>query len=79
MNPGRGTRGAHTSSVRPSWAASTSRPGARASMSSLMWVTTHRAALDCRRLVVTHMSEDMLARAPGLDVEAAHDGLTLEV
>jgi ribonuclease BN (tRNA processing enzyme) len=47
----------------------------------LDWATlaAHRAALDCRRLVVTHMSEDMLGRLPDLDVEAAHDGLTLEV
>jgi len=25
------------------------------------------------------MSEDMLARLPGVDVEGAHDGLTLEL
>ena len=42
-------------------------------------LTAHRAALDCRRLIVTHMGEDMLARLPDLDVEAARDGLTLEV
>jgi len=42
-------------------------------------LTVHRAALGCRRLIVTHMSDDMLARVPGLDVEAARDGLTLEV
>jgi ribonuclease BN (tRNA processing enzyme) len=47
----------------------------------LDWATlaVHRAALGCRRLIVTHMSDDMLARVPGLDVEAARDGLTLEV
>jgi ribonuclease BN (tRNA processing enzyme) len=47
----------------------------------LDWVTVaaHRADLQCRRLVVTHMSDDMLARLPDLDVEAARDGLTLEV
>jgi len=47
----------------------------------LDWATLaiHRAALDCRRLVVTHMSEDMLARLPDLEVEAARDGLTLEL
>jgi len=47
----------------------------------LDWATlaAHRVALDCRRLVVTHMGEDMLARVPDLDVEAARDGLTLEV
>ena len=47
----------------------------------LDWATlaAHRAALACRRLIVTHMSEDMLARLAGLDVEAARDGLTVEV
>jgi ribonuclease BN (tRNA processing enzyme) len=37
----------------------------------------HRARLDCRRLVVTHMGEDMLARLDGLPVEAAADGKEL--
>jgi ribonuclease BN (tRNA processing enzyme) len=47
----------------------------------LDWATlaAHRAALDCRRLIVTHMGEDMLARVADLDVEAARDGLTLEL
>ena len=47
----------------------------------LDWATVaaHRAALQCRRLIVTHMSEDMLARLSDLDVEAARDGLTVEV
>ena len=47
----------------------------------LDWATVaaRRADLQCRRLVVTHMSEDVLARLPDLDVEAARDGLTLEV
>ena len=34
----------------------------------------HRAELDCRRLIVTHMSEDMLRRRDGLAVETAEDG-----
>jgi ribonuclease BN (tRNA processing enzyme) len=33
----------------------------------------HRSALDCRRLVVTHMSSDMLSHLPDVEVEAAHD------
>ena len=33
-----------------------------------------RPRLDCRRLIVTHMGEDMLARLDSLDVEAAEDG-----
>jgi ribonuclease BN (tRNA processing enzyme) len=39
----------------------------------------HRARLDCRRLVLTHMGEEMLARLDGLAVEAAQDGLQLLV
>ena len=39
----------------------------------------HRAELDCRRLVVTHMSSDMLSRLPELEVEAAHDGLEIDL
>ena len=33
-----------------------------------------RQKLDCRRLVLYHMSEDMLQRLPGLEVEWAEDG-----
>jgi ribonuclease BN (tRNA processing enzyme) len=36
-------------------------------------LAAHRRRLGCRRLVVTHMSEDMLARRPTLDVEVAED------
>jgi len=39
----------------------------------------HRARLDCRRLIVTHMSEDMLQRRDGLDVETADDGKVVVV
>jgi ribonuclease BN (tRNA processing enzyme) len=34
----------------------------------------HREALACKRLILTHMSADMLGRAEGLDVECADDG-----
>jgi ribonuclease BN (tRNA processing enzyme) len=34
----------------------------------------NRARLDCRRLVVTHMSDDVLGRLDELGVEAAEDG-----
>jgi ribonuclease BN (tRNA processing enzyme) len=37
----------------------------------------HRSRLDCRRLILTHMGEDMLARLDGLAVEAAEDGTEL--
>jgi ribonuclease BN (tRNA processing enzyme) len=39
----------------------------------------HRSRLDCRRLIVTHMGEDVLARLDGLAVEAAEDGKQLLV
>jgi ribonuclease BN (tRNA processing enzyme) len=39
----------------------------------------HRHRLGARRLVLTHMSEDMLARIPGLDVEVAEDGKLISV
>lgn len=42
-------------------------------------VAAQRARLGCRRLILTHMSEEMLARVDSLDVEAAHDGLSLDV
>ncbi len=37
-------------------------------------LTKHRAGLDCRRLVLTHMGEEMLRKVGDLDVEGAHDG-----
>jgi ribonuclease BN (tRNA processing enzyme) len=39
----------------------------------------HRARLACGRLVVTHMSDDVLGRVGEVNVETAHDGLTLDV
>ena len=39
----------------------------------------HRARLDCRRLILTHMGDDVLARLDGLAVEAAEDGKQLLV
>lgn len=37
----------------------------------------HHFELGCKRIVLTHMSCDMLSRLPGLQIEAAHDGLEL--
>lgn len=34
----------------------------------------HREDLQCRRLVLTHMGEEVLSRLSGLDAEAAEDG-----
>jgi len=42
-------------------------------------LVAHRAQLGCHRLVVTHMSEDMLGRLRFLDVEAAFDGKRVEL
>jgi ribonuclease BN (tRNA processing enzyme) len=39
----------------------------------------HRADLDCRRLVLTHMSADVLGAPELADYEAAHDGLVLHI
>jgi hypothetical protein len=33
-----------------------------------------RAQLGCRKLILTHMSEDMLQRLQDLDIEWAEDG-----
>lgn len=35
--------------------------------------------LECERLVITHMSDQMLARVAEIDVQAASDGLVVEV
>lgn len=43
---------------------------------TLMW---HRTRLDCKRLVVTHMSSDMLAHLSDLSVEAADDGFEVSI
>lgn len=39
----------------------------------------HRERLRCRRLVLTHLGDDMLARGADLDIETAEDGRVLEV
>jgi hypothetical protein len=39
----------------------------------------HRSRLDCKRLIITHMGPDMLARVAELPVEAAHDGLEVSL
>ncbi len=39
----------------------------------------HRPALTCRRLLLTHMGEEMLARVSALGLDAAHDGLVVQV
>ncbi len=39
----------------------------------------HRSELGCRRLIVTHMSADLLSHLAEIDVEYAEDGMTVEV
>src|SRR5437588_9842682 len=41
-------------------------------------LASHRPELECERLIVTHMSEEMLERAGELEVETAADGLVIE-
>lgn len=42
-------------------------------------LSAHRGALDCERLVLTHMSADMLSRLPEIDEEYAEDGKRIVV
>lgn len=37
----------------------------------------HRSELECKRIVLTHMSSDMLSHLPELAIEPAHDGLEI--
>jgi len=39
----------------------------------------HRPRLGCRRLILTHMGEEMLARVPLAGVECAEDGLSVDL
>ncbi len=42
-------------------------------------LTEHRAGLECERLVLTHMGDDVLGRLGEIDVEVASDGMTIEL
>jgi ribonuclease BN (tRNA processing enzyme) len=42
-------------------------------------LVAHLRELECKRIVLTHGSEDMLDHAGDVDLECAEDGLTLEV
>ncbi len=39
----------------------------------------HREELDCRRIVMTHMSDEMLARLDELELDGAADGLAIDL
>ena len=40
-------------------------------------IMQHRAHLTCKRIVLTHMSEDVLSRADEIELPMAEDGLRL--
>lgn len=40
---------------------------------------SHRAQLDCRRIVLTHMSPDMLSRQSEAEFECAYDGMVVDL
>jgi phosphoribosyl 1,2-cyclic phosphodiesterase len=40
---------------------------------------SHRQALNCRRLVLAHMSSNMLRHLAEIDVETAEDGKVIEL
>ena len=37
----------------------------------------HRSELDCKRIILTHMSSDMLSHLPDLEIQPAHDGFEI--
>lgn len=37
----------------------------------------HRARLGCRRLLLTHMGQEMLSRLASLDIDTVHDGMAV--
>jgi phosphoribosyl 1,2-cyclic phosphodiesterase len=42
-------------------------------------LASKRSELGCKRLVLTHMSEDVLARLDEVEVETASDGVVIEL
>lgn len=42
-------------------------------------ILENRSRLTCKRIILTHMSEDVLSRADEIELPTAHDGLRLEV
>jgi ribonuclease BN (tRNA processing enzyme) len=42
-------------------------------------LSDHRAELTARRIVITHLSNEMLARLPEIELEAAADGMVIRV
>jgi len=46
---------------------------------SLVTLEAHLPEINARRLILTHMSDDMLGRLDSLPYTAAHDGMTVEL
>jgi len=46
---------------------------------SLKTLEAHLGEIKPKRLILTHMSDDMLARLDALDYEAASDGLVIDI
>ena len=42
-------------------------------------IEASRERLECKRLILTHMGEEMLARRRSLPVSTAEDGLVVEI
>ena len=46
---------------------------------NLKTLTSHLDEIRPKRLVLTHMSDDMLGRLGGIDIESAEDGKTIRL
>jgi ribonuclease BN (tRNA processing enzyme) len=51
----------------------------RKSHMALSVLRQHLPRVNAKRVLLTHLGEDMLARLPGLDFEAAADGMSVEI
>jgi len=40
-------------------------------------IIENRSRMTCKRLIVTHMNEDMLSRVPEIELDAAEDGMVV--
>lgn len=40
-------------------------------------IMENRSRMTCKRIIVTHMNEEMLSRVPEIELEAAEDGMTV--
>ncbi len=40
---------------------------------------SHRAEINCKRMILTHMGEDMLEKLDGSEIEVAEDGKVVQI